>query len=98
MFDLSKQVVTISKCSLTQVDFISKQIKKYVILSCWFSLFRYNNIVPYDHNRVILKNPIKKLNYINASWIENYTTNNKLPTFIAAQGPMPHTVPHFIQV
>jgi len=47
---------------------------------------------------VILKNPIKKCDYINASWMTNSAPSNRVPKFIAAQGPMPHTIPHFLQM
>jgi receptor-type tyrosine-protein phosphatase N len=42
--------------------------------------------------------PIKNCDYINASWIKNDDLVDKLPTFIAAQGPLPHTIPHFLQM
>ena len=46
--------------------------------------------MPYDDNRVELKEPIDEdVDYINASWINGQ---------IAAQGPMPHTTPHFLQM
>ena len=59
---------------------------------------RYINILPYNHNRVHLSVPIKSSDYINASWIKNDDLADKLPTFIAAQGPLPHTIPHFLQM
>ena len=31
--------------------------------------FRYNNILPYDHTRVKLVNPLDGCDYINANWI-----------------------------
>lgn len=54
--------------------------------------------MPYDHNRVVLQNPIKGCNYINASWIKNEKSEAEFPTFIAAQGPLGHTIPHFLQM
>ena len=60
--------------------------------------YRYRNIVPYDHNRVVLQKPIKGSNYINASWIKNEKSEAEFPTFIAAQGPLAHTIPHFLQM
>ena len=33
----------------------------------WFLLFRYTNIIPFDHNRVQLHTPINGTDYINAS-------------------------------
>ena len=54
-------------------------------------IFRDYNILPYDDNRVELKEPINggATDYINASWINGQ---------IAAQGPLPNTVPHFLQM
>jgi protein tyrosine phosphatase len=59
---------------------------------------RYRNIIPYDENRVILQNPIKGVDYINASWIKKEKPGLPLPRFIAAQGPLPQTNPHFLQM
>ena len=60
---------------------------------------RYGNIIPYNHNRVILGSPIKQCDYINASWIKNEDAGSSgLPTFIAAQGPFIHTAHHFLQM
>jgi protein tyrosine phosphatase len=55
------------------------------------SACRYSNILPYDKNRVVLKTPIAGCDYVNASWV----TSNA--NFVAAQGPLPHTVQHFLQ-
>ena len=52
---------------------------------------RYGNILPYDATRVVLKEPINDCDYINASWIRGY----KNITYIATQGPLKHTCPHF---
>ena len=57
-------------------------------------LLRYGNILPYDHNRVRLGTNDLDDDYINASWIK---TAEKFH-FIAAQGPLPQTVPHFWQM
>jgi protein tyrosine phosphatase len=37
------------------------------------------------------------VNYINASWIKNPKINSQ-PTEIACQGPVPHTIVHFLQM
>ena len=71
-------------------------VKLVDIFTC--TIFRHSNIVPYDHNRVILKNSINDCDYINATWIKNEQLKHHLPTFIAAQGPLPQTVPHFLQM
>ena len=63
-----------------------------------FTPNRYGNIIPYDDNRVILLNPIKGCDYINASWINNNIFLESLPTFIAAQGPLPQSRSHFLQM
>jgi protein tyrosine phosphatase len=60
--------------------------------------FRYGNIVPYDANRVKLSNPIEGIDYVNASWIQNRIPTPEMPRFIAAQGPIVHTIPHFLQM
>ena len=53
-------------------------------------IFRDKTALPYDDNRVELKEPIEEdVDYINASWINGQ---------IAAQGPMQHTTPHFLQM
>ena len=59
------------------------------------SIFRYGNILPYDDSRVILKNPIMECTYINASWLKNI---DEKPVFIAAQGPLKQSIPHFLQM
>ncbi|PRQ42330.1 putative protein-tyrosine-phosphatase [Rosa chinensis] len=52
---------------------------------------RYDNIVPYDQNRVVLKDSSKSgRDYINASFI---TTSSS--RFIATQGPLPNTYEDF---
>ena len=78
---------------------------KYVIC---FS--RFPDILPYNHNRVKLKEPINSMDYINASWITTSTrreTNDDIPTsysscsnisFIASQGPLPSSCVHHLQM
>ena len=56
-------------------------------------LLRYANILPYDYNRVKLES-FKTNDYINASWIKSAGQQS----FIAAQGPLSHTVPQFWQM
>ena len=56
---------------------------------------RYGNILPYDETRVVLNLPINECTYINASWLKDI--DNKT-VFIAAQGPMKQTLPHFLQM
>ena len=55
---------------------------------------RYGNIWPYDGNRVKLRTHGDSDDYINASWINNGGTIK----FIAAQGPLPTTVPEFLRM
>uniref|UniRef100_A0A915K206 Protein tyrosine phosphatase n=1 Tax=Romanomermis culicivorax TaxID=13658 RepID=A0A915K206_ROMCU len=50
---------------------------------------RYQQILPYDHNRVILKN---QNDYVNASRV---TINSTTKKYIASQGPLENTVEHF---
>ena len=65
---------------------------------CFPTFDRYGDIIPYDHNRVVLKKSIHRCDYVNASWITNDSMSNQLPTFIAAQGPMKQTIPYFLQM
>ena len=55
-------------------------------------------MIPYDNNRVVLLNKIDNVDYVNASWIKNVPRTPHMPTFIAAQGPFSHTIPHFLQM
>ena len=55
---------------------------------------RYRNILPYDYNCVKLGITNQDEGYINASWIKTAGIYN----FIAAQGPLPHTVSQFWQM
>ena len=50
---------------------------------------RYNNIWPYDHTRVKLKDyPVDSCDYINASYIKSPHSKKR---YIATQGPLPST-------
>ena len=51
-------------------------------------------IIPYDDTRVKLQAHTEVGDYVNASWIFN-TPDVKI---IAAQSPLPRTVPHFLQM
>ena len=51
-------------------------------------------IIPYDDTRVKLKANTDLGDYVNASWIFN-SPDMKI---IAAQSPLPRTVPHFLQM
>ncbi|KAK0064213.1 tyrosine-protein phosphatase non-receptor type 6, partial [Biomphalaria pfeifferi] len=61
---------------------------------------RYKDLIPYDHNRVVLSPQTSSLidamdesgDYINASFIRGYTNNDG---YIATQGPMLGTVEDF---
>ena len=62
-------------------------------------LNRFKDVLPYDENRVKLAAGDKdnRNGYINASHV-SATIGNQQRFYIAAQGPLPHTVPHFWQV
>ena len=51
-------------------------------------------IIPYDGTRVRLQANTELGDYVNASWIFN-SPDMKI---IAAQSPLPRTVPHFLQM
>ncbi|KAJ1179075.1 hypothetical protein NDU88_004311 [Pleurodeles waltl] len=53
---------------------------------------RYNNVLPYDVSRVMLSCVNPTDDYINANYVPGYHSQKE---FIAAQGPLPHTVPDF---
>uniref|UniRef100_UPI00398F682C tyrosine-protein phosphatase non-receptor type 13 n=1 Tax=Pristiophorus japonicus TaxID=55135 RepID=UPI00398F682C len=55
---------------------------------------RYKNILPYDGTRVLLG---KEHGYINASFIR-IPVDKKVCTYIACQGPLPHTLADFWQM
>lgn len=52
---------------------------------------RYQTVIPYDYNRVTLKN---SNDYINASWI-NIDVNLQKTRYVASQGPLKDTVDDF---
>ena len=77
--------------------------------------FRYTNILPYDHTRVELTEPLDGVDYINASWITNAMPRDcnghilrlnsasesascSNISFMACQGPLPHTCSHHLQL
>ena len=62
-------------------------------------LNRFKDVLPYDENRVKLAAGDKdnRNGYINASHV-SATVGHQQRFYIAAQGPLPHTVPHFWQV
>ena len=51
-------------------------------------------IIPYDGTRVRLQANTELGDYVNASWIFNRPDVK----IIAAQSPLPRTVPHFLQM
>ena len=61
---------------------------------------RYSNVTPYDRNRVALRQPINGSDYVNASWVRGPAGGGGADqcSFIAAQGPMPNNVRHFLQM
>eukprot|EP01147_Barroeca_monosierra_P008355 gene8355-895_t len=56
-------------------------------------LNRYTDIIPYDATRVVLGTSSTSEDYINASHIRGLLPG--APHYIAAQGPLPASVPHF---
>ena len=70
----------------------------------------HHYILPFDHNRVVLRTYINKSDYINATWvskasIERYDSLELVPyapypkiNFIVAQSPMKNTLPHHFQM
>ena len=64
--------------------------------------YRYQNIIPYNMNRVKLRVPINGCNYVNASWITEEAGYQNMPgghiSFLASQGPMLNTCPHHLQM
>lgn len=59
-------------------------------------LNRYTNVVPFDQNRVILTGSHD--DYINASLLSSKETSFPQWSYIATQGPLAHTSPHFWQM
>lgn len=61
---------------------------------------RTQDALPYDHNRVVISSKEgeeeDENDYINASYIID--NDPRSPPYIAAQGPLPHTVDHFWQM
>ena len=51
--------------------------------------------MPYDGKRVILKQNTEYSDYINASWLTAADDKFKM---IAAQSPLPETIPQFLQM
>ncbi|KAJ3130099.1 protein tyrosine phosphatase, non-receptor type 12 [Nowakowskiella sp. JEL0407] len=56
---------------------------------------RYEDIVPFDYNRVQLETPFNTTDYINASYIGGFPG---CKTYIAAQAPLDSTIPEFWQM
>ncbi|XP_078377523.1 receptor-type tyrosine-protein phosphatase N2-like [Oculina patagonica] len=59
---------------------------------------RYSDVLPYDHNRVLMKETASATgsDYINASYVTDHDPKN--PSYIATQGPLAHTVSDFWQM
>jgi len=55
-----------------------------------YTLNRYNNIYPFDHSRVVLKDA--STDYINASHVKVESVGRR---YILTQGPLQHTTGHF---
>ena len=73
-------------------------------------LNNHDDVLPFDFNRVVLKNLINKTDYVNASWISKavnerydsldfitYPSYSKI-NFIVTQRPSKKTFPHFYQM
>ena len=77
-------------------------MKTYIFLP------RFRNIVPYDHSLLKLIETIDECDYVNASSITTAKEpspdhdvpkhSNSRISFLASQGPLPHTVPHHLQM
>ena len=75
-----------------------------------YKFFAYNrnpNVLPYDHNIIKLKKPIRDCKYVNASrlnlnkgslatFIKKSASRNV--SFIVSQGPLPNTCIHHLQM
>ena len=102
---------------------LCKTLKLFMILVFKLSLlinhlkqfiYRDPDVLPYDHNIVKLKSPIRDCRYINASKISppyvrsrlgtlsrSSLARSKIPSttsFIISQGPLPNTCVHHLQM
>ncbi|BBN13667.1 hypothetical protein MPTK1_6g05440 [Marchantia polymorpha subsp. ruderalis] len=85
-FDLmaaEKNVGHLNHCQTFIAQHISNQLKN-----------RYVNVLPYDDNRVVLTANGHASDYINASFIMD-PVHEKLPVYIATQGPLSSTTNDF---
>ncbi|PIK57803.1 putative tyrosine-protein phosphatase non-receptor type 23 [Apostichopus japonicus] len=64
------------------------------VARCYPTKNRYPDVMPYDHNRVMLKT--SKDDFINSSYIRDLSPST--PTFIATQAPIPTTMETFWQM
>ncbi|XP_040357320.1 receptor-type tyrosine-protein phosphatase kappa isoform X3 [Ixodes scapularis] len=83
---LKDEYATLPRGQLRPWDTAKKQENK--------SKNRYENILPYDHSRVILSKlpDVDHSDYINANYVPGYNCSRK---YIATQGPKSSTVPDF---
>lgn len=56
---------------------------------------RYNNILPFDYNRIILNKDASEAGYINASLLSNKEDERPTWKYIATQGPLRNTIQDF---
>ncbi|CAB4060250.1 PTPN1 [Lepeophtheirus salmonis] len=84
------------KETFDQICLVSKTGKKCSTLkACAFEnlcLNRYDNVLPYDHSRVVLRSKNGRSDYINASLVENDRAKRR---YILSQGPLYMTIGHF---
>ncbi|CAB4060251.1 PTPN1 [Lepeophtheirus salmonis] len=84
------------KETFDQICLVSKTGKKCSTLkACAFEnlcLNRYDNVLPYDHSRVVLHSKNGRSDYINASLVENDRAKRR---YILSQGPLYMTIGHF---
>ena len=91
-----------------EVRVTTYQGQRYTKKGC-FNL--HDNVLPFDHNRVILNNPIDECDYINATWLSQVSEEGDYDQliytsyipyfnirFIVAQDPMSNTFPHHYQM
>lgn len=64
------------------------------VARCYSTKNRHPDIMPYDHNRVLLKT--SKDDFINSSYLRDLSPST--PTFIATQAPLPTTMETFWQM